>query len=891
MTHYSAEPLTVLVVTHTHWDREWYLPAGRFRQRLVALIDDLLDAPPSPGASVLLDGQAVVLEDYLAVRPDRLDALRTRLREGALEAGPWFVLADELLPSAEALVRNLLVGRAALRALGAAPPPVLYCPDSFGHPAVLPAIAAGFGLPLIVLWRGYGGASFPPGDVARWRAPDGSEALLYHLPPDGYEFGSSLPTTDAAAAERWRAARAVLAPRATLGLALLLNGADHHARQPALDRALDALARAARPDEVRRAPLRVFAREIVARARGASLPEVRGELRDSYGYTWALQGTPGTRAAQKRRNAGVERLLVRDAEPWCALAARRGAPSRAALARAAWRALLLAHPHDTLCGTSADVVARAMDARLEDAAAQADGLRDDALLDLVRHDRVAARARAHDWRPVVLVRNRAARARSGVAELELLRLRRHVRVGPGSALHPDERDDAPAAPLSLGGVAAVQRLADTVRHDRTESPLHYPDDDLVDASRVLAWVGAVPGYGILPIALDGGEPGAGAVPAGVPVARAGGDWIANDQLRIDVAPGGALRLTTHDGTVIDDVLGVEDVGDVGDLYTHSPQPPRLVARALADARVVHAGPLRAELRGEWRLDIPACGERGARSGETVPLRVHVAVSLDAGAPFARVRVWGDNRARDHRLRVVVATGLAGADVWADAAFGPVRREPIVAPPGSAELPPPTAPLHRWVSLDGRARGVTVYADGLAEYETTPEGDVAVTLLRAVGELSRADIPERPGHAGWPVAVPEAQSPGPFEGELAIFPHAPRDASTIARIERVADDVLLPLVGATLRSALEIPPPARGIELEGDGLAFSACKESEDGAWMVLRCVNLLDEEVHGAWRLPFAVTEARLARLDETTIGSIQPDGPVARFAAKGREVVTMLVR
>ena len=61
--------LRVLVVSHTHWDREWYHAAGRFRHRLVALVDDLLDDPPPEGQSFLLDGQGIVLDDYLAVRP------------------------------------------------------------------------------------------------------------------------------------------------------------------------------------------------------------------------------------------------------------------------------------------------------------------------------------------------------------------------------------------------------------------------------------------------------------------------------------------------------------------------------------------------------------------------------------------------------------------------------------------------------------------------------------------------------------------------------------------------------------------------------------------------------------------------------------------------------
>jgi alpha-mannosidase len=168
-------PLELLVIPHTHWDREWYHTAARFRQRLVPLIDELLDDPPPPGESFLLDGQAIVLEDYLEVRYERAAALGTLLRDGRLEAGPWYVLPDELIPGGEALVRNLLTGHDVVRRLGGEPPPVLYCPDSFGHPAILPELARGFGCDIVVLWRGYGGGRWPPGDTVRWRGPSGSQ--------------------------------------------------------------------------------------------------------------------------------------------------------------------------------------------------------------------------------------------------------------------------------------------------------------------------------------------------------------------------------------------------------------------------------------------------------------------------------------------------------------------------------------------------------------------------------------------------------------------------------------------------------------------------------------------------------------------------------------------
>src|SRR5689334_16574013 len=146
----DSTPLDVHVVSHTHWDREWYHALGRFRQRLVALIDELIDDPPPPGESFLLDGQGIVLEDYLDLRPERREALAGLLRDGRLEAGPWYVLADELIPSGEALVRNLLAGRRVLESLGATSQPVLYCPDAFGHPAAIPELARGFGLPLAI---------------------------------------------------------------------------------------------------------------------------------------------------------------------------------------------------------------------------------------------------------------------------------------------------------------------------------------------------------------------------------------------------------------------------------------------------------------------------------------------------------------------------------------------------------------------------------------------------------------------------------------------------------------------------------------------------------------------------------------------------------------------
>jgi len=171
------------------------------------------------------------------------------------------------------------------------------------------------------------------------------------------------------------------------------------------------------------------------------------------------------------------------------------------------------------------------------------------------------------------------------------------------------------------------------------------------------------------------------------------------------------------------------------------------------------------------------------------------------------------------------------------------------------------------------------------------GVVALTLLRAVGELSRNDLPERPGHAGWPAPTPEAQEQGPFSGCFALLPHGPRDDATIALIEHTADDVLHPLAGRTVRSAGPLHAETRGVTLEGEGLALSTIKTSEDGAWLVLRCVNLTQREISGAWTLGAPVHEARISRLDEQPGELLGIQGDRVPFAAASRAVVTLLVR
>ena len=292
-----------------------------------------------------------------------------------------------------------------------------------------------------------------------------------------------------------------------------------------------------------------------------------------------------------------------------------------------------------------------------------------------------------------------------------------------------------------------------------------------------------------------------------------------------------------------------------------------------------------------RLDArPSGGKRGPAAST-----LEVGCRVTAGSPLIEFVVTGMNAAANHRLRIGIATGVTGAKVVADASFGPVERLPVEIPADEAKVEQvsPTAPLHRYVSLFSPQSGATIHSDGLAEYEADEKGVVWITLVRSVGELSRNDLRERPGHAGWPVDTPGAQAIGPFEARVALHLHGARTPATIDEIERESDRFLHPLHGFTVRSMLGRPSQFVGPELSGVGLGFSAMKQSEDGDWLVLRCINLLEREQTGRWALARPIREAKLARLDETPLSDIivKPGQSVIEFSAGPRAVVTILVK
>ncbi|HEU4829736.1 MAG TPA: glycoside hydrolase family 38 C-terminal domain-containing protein [Gemmatimonadales bacterium] len=867
LTRYSFH-----LVFHTHWDREWYLPRASLTARLVPVVDQLVEALEQDAAfrSFFLDGQTVLLEDYLRIRSEQAARVRALVAEGRIATGPWYVLADELIPSAESLVRNLLIGAAGARRMGRRHD-VLYSPDAFGHPAAWPALAAQFGIRFGVLWRGLA-PERDDVDLFRWAAADGSEVLLYHLPRDGYEIGAALPANLESLREAWPAVREVLVSRAGTSHVAVFVGADHHAAHEAPAALRELIAELEPGHEVRISSLEEFF-SAVEEAR-PEVRRIRGELRASYGYTWTLQGVHGTRLPLKRLNSRVELLLERWAEPLAALAAGQGGRDRRPLLLEAWRSVVQSHFHDALAGCSHDRVAVETHGRLGDAAVIAREIVRASLDELSGHDPDAARSSRDS--SSLLVWNPAVRTRSGVVVADATFFRRDILVGPpGARLARSGKGFQPfALRTGSGSMIPVQVIEERRALERRDAWRHYPDMDEVDAVRIAFELPAMAGMSFAHLApVKSGMPG---TPVGKVVAA--GRRLSNGVLEVDLAADGTVALRDlRTGSRLTRLLTIESEPDRGDTYSFAPGSGEVTtARARASSRMVAAGPFVGILEARWQ-DLDAA------------FRLHV--ELRSGEPIVRLSLEIDNRGTDRRLRARFPLGLRNLPSIAGAAFGAELR-PAGAPglQAPAEASVPTAPAHRYVAAAGPAAGLALLVPGHCEYEWQADGDLLLTLLRSTGQLSRNDLPTRPGHAGWPVATPEAQCLGRDRVTLALVPVLSAGA-TPGQLHELWESAFLPLSARWIRDAGPLRAPPVSLELEGRELILSAVKPAEDGAGIVLRCWNASEESVDGAWRVAPPPERAWLTRADEEGGEELEigQDG-VIPFTAGPRGIVTVRI-
>jgi alpha-mannosidase len=878
-----TRPTEIIVVPHTHWDREWYEPFQRFRLRLVALLDDVFDRMErDPRQRFTLDGQLAAVDDYLEVRPERREQVIDLVRAGRLSVGPWQILLDEFLCSGENIVRNLERGLARSADLGDAMP-VGYLPDMFGHIAQMPQILAGAGLTHACVFRGV------PERVHRhafaWQAPDGTTIRTQYL-PGGY--GNAAGLMDDAAQVTRRAGDladrlAEWRPAGDDTPVLAMYGTDHAA--PAPD-APDLLATAdLAGTRLRLGTLAEYFATQPATVDG--LPVVRGELR-SHARANILPGVISVRAHLKQAMNRAERRVERYAEPLAALT-HDGSVQR--FLDMAWTRLIDASCHDSVTGCGCDETAEQVAARL----AEADQL-GRAVCDLVGarlstavprdgyllfNPTPAARtalvcldvetpadgavtladAAGRRVATQVLDRNRTLLADDVVpaADLPAVLTRVHGRelygqevtawsVSPDDATltfqvarHGDPAFDVEDVRLALAAAAQPDRWRVRI---------------LAAPRATVAALVDVPPLGraaVRPAPLP-----ATATPASDPVTVAGRS-LDNGLLRVDVAEDGTLALSTPDGMTVDGVGRIVDGGDVGDSYNYAPPAAdELVDKPRAVRTVVrHDGPLVAVLDvvREYRWPVAADVDAGSRSVDREPVTVTTRVELRRGEGFVRLRVEFDNRCDDHRVRLHLPLPSPADTSYAEGQFAVVTRG-LTAEGGGGEVPLPTFPANGFVAAGGPDGALAVLLTQPTEYELTDAGrELAVTVLRSIGMLSRNRHALRDEPAGPQLPTPQAQCRGTRTVELAVLPYrgAWHEAGVLAAAEAYRHEVLA--FPGTADPATGLPAPAVGLSVDGPGVAVTSVRDRAGRTEVRLVAQAPVDmtavlggATVRGAWR-------------------------------------------
>ena len=717
----------LLVVHHTHWDREWYYPYGSFQYRLLrATLRVLQQLDSGEITRFLFDGQTVVLDDLAPILSNQ-DYLRLKraIAEGRIEVGPWYVLPDEFLVSGEALIRNLQMGLTAAYEAGSQPA-CLYLPDLFGHLSQIPQLATQLNLSWAVIFRG------APADVTNvvWYGADGSQVKTHVLPRfAGYynpifNSASYLEALNTFLEDMV----SICAPREPM---LLLAGADHTVPPADWQNKLSTAA-AAHPElEIAEVGLGEALRELESYVAAA---EIQGEQRDNR-KAFLLSGILSSRQYLKRLNRRAEERLSGVLEPLMLWETPGYLQPR--YLEWLWGELLKNQPHDSIGGCSIDQVHRTNVSRYEELLAGIDRYIHDVL-------RRVLGFRPGSFQPILQVWNLLPWEESSLAIEAVVQV-------------PQAVDRGSIRLLSNGIPVGVDTVA-RWEHDGFYSEMENAPD----------WMSSVAYRILFPATFQGMQARKFVVepvakpfqPAPVGTALT----ITNDALQLRGLSAGSIQLTDRrSGVVVDDAVALFADEDQGDSYT-------AVSVQTAQLRLIEFGEAQTGMHTAWMSARYAAPRGGS---------IELTFTLRRGESFVRVSAVVDNRIENRRYQIRIRLPESAHEHYSDTAFDIVRRTNRrqryhwTAP--QTEAPESSAPTSSLVW----AGGITVIHDGLHEYEFAPDaapqaangvddgGAIYLTLLRGTGMLSKGPLPNRGGGAGPHIPTPEGQCLGVFQAELAI----------------------------------------------------------------------------------------------------------------------------
>lgn len=854
----------VHIISHSHWDREWYLSFERHRMLLVELIDDVLELfENDPDFKYFhLDGQTILLDDYLEIKPDKKPLLEKYIQNGQMQIGPFYILQDAYLTSSESNVRNMLIGHQESTKWGNKVE-VGYYPDTFGNVGQTPQLMKQLGFTTAAFGRGVKPTGFANQSNEKvnyessfsemhWEGADGSN-ILGLLFANWYSNGNEIPAEKEAAMKYWDKKLSEAEQFASTNQLLFLNGVDHQPVQKDVTKAIK-LANELYPNyEFVHSNFTDYLNDL-----HQGLPEdldtVEGELTSQKTEGWyTLTNTASARTYLKQENHETSVLLEQIAEPLATMAAEVTGKYPHEELEYAWKTYMQNHPHDSICGCSIDEVHAEMMTRFQKAKNVGQYIVDEALADLTEH--MDTNLTENQEAVPFVVFNTAGAEKSGVATVEFFvdNILFDEELPPSSFDKVQNQATKAYTVINSTGTKVDAVITDEGAqfiYDLPKDGFRVPQiarkliiEVAVEALPSFAWET----FYLLVEAEDQDLPGETFVSDDL--------TLVNDWLSVEIDEDGTVTVTDLEtDKTYSDLLVFEDVGDIGNEYVFK-QPnneaPIYSRNKLVEAKVSAENSLYKELTLIHEIDIPVSADeqldyeqkaviefrnrKAQRVAETKPLRIETKVTLEKESKHLSFSTTLTNDMKDHRLRVLFPTSLQANVHYADSIFETVERPNKV----SKEWTNPTNPqrTHRFINLHDDKNGMILAPEGLNEYEVVEEDNqqtIAITLLRAVGEM---------GDWGY-FPTPEAQCLDTYTFNYALSFHGSEDRNTKLK---EATQITIPFsTTQTTQHEGTLQAKAQFLDVQGENILVTALKRNKETNEPVTRFYNFTPDvtEVH-----------------------------------------------
>ncbi len=915
-------------IPNTHLDREWTLDFQHTRKMTVDFLDDLLVIMKKiPGYTFLLDSQAVPLEDYLEIRPEKAKDFKKYISEGRINAGPWYSALDMNTISGEAVVRNMLYGHLTVEPFGK-PMKVGYTPFGWGQVSQLPQIYKGFGVDIAYFYRGITKEQAPKSEFV-WRGADGTDLLvsrfgmgarynfyfgvwrkaLYstethriHRRFHWYEssspfkvcdenarynhgsvFGNEWPMDKNAADAAFK--KLVEEEKTHFGTQhiALMHGMDTSTPDLREAEILEQCKDIAKKDgDVFYSSLPEYSKAVIKAVDQKKLPVIEGEVRhlsmNKYGFNYIANDIISARTRQKVLLNDAENALVKKAEPFGFMAWVNGVEWLKPFYDLAWKQYLKCHAHDTLGGCGIDRIEEDATYRLKDSISLSDMIASESLMKLqvqidtskLSKDGVVLTV----YNPLPFERSETVMAFVDVA--------REIK-GEGFAL-----EDGAGNAVKFD-IAATDYYGKVFRDHADLALMSYADE-----FKLNFFAQNVPAMGYKTFVLK-------RTPKAAKKIAAKNFELEKEFLKAKVNSDGTITVTDKASKKIYENLNyLEDGGEMGHSWSHvSPIKDLIVSSKGCKAKLVRtvSSEVLNSVSAQFVMKIPSNTPRSTDymdwrqstrlAKDLVPTTISVEYSLKAGAKNIEVSLKFENKCRNHRMRAMFETGIKAEDSFADSVFDIAeRRIKRDAKNIYAYMPELTFPMNRFAGMRNKSESFAVLGGGLHEYEAFEGGKFALTVTRAydnkICTSGDFDLEYKPGDLSHVIGAHSYKYAICFGDFGADLENLLRDADKFAAPLLVTE--------SKARKGGKLPLEAGFLSIDNPVVQLSCVKKAARGKEIMVRLYNPSKKAQKCALSFSKPVASVKLTNLNEEMPKAGKAKGNTALAELGAKKIQTLLI-